>query len=175
MEQVEIKQNWKPLKGYEGIYDISDYGLIYSHPRKGTKGGYSYGKPNKENYLTMVFSKDGIETSQNIHIAVWETFVGEIPKGYDVHHINHNRQDNRLENLELIEHKEHSIIHISDLKKALSKPILQFTLDGEFVAEYPSAMEAQRQTGFKNSYINKCLRGKLDKAYGYIWKYKGEE
>lgn len=171
MEQVEIKRNWKPLKGYEGIYDISDYGLIYSHPRKGTKGGYSYGKPNKENYLTMVFSKNGIETRKRINILVYETFVGEVPNGYEIHHINHNRQDNRLENLCALLSSEHSKEHIEEK----SKKVLQYTLDGKFIDEYISTREAERKTKIPNQHIGQCCLGKRKTAGGYVWKYKGEE
>lgn len=54
----------------------------------------------------------------------------------------------------------------------LSKPVLQFTLEGEFVAEYPSTMEIQRKLGFRNSSISNCCCGRAKTAYKYIWKYK---
>lgn len=56
--------------------------------------------------------------------------------------------------------------------KSNSKPILQYTLDGEFVKEWDSAYEIQRQTGFWNQNINGCCRGKFKTAYKYIWRYK---
>lgn len=54
----------------------------------------------------------------------------------------------------------------------LSKPVLQFTPEGEFVAEYPSTMEIQRLFGYTNTCISKCCLGKRKTAYKYIWKYK---
>lgn len=53
-----------------------------------------------------------------------------------------------------------------------SKPVLQFTKQGEFLAEFPSASEVERQLGFSQSYISKCCLGKLKSANGFVWKYK---
>lgn len=50
--------------------------------------------------------------------------------------------------------------------------VLQFSKDGEFIAEYPSIREASRQTGCDNSSIIKCCKGKLKSSGGFIWKYK---
>ena len=55
---------------------------------------------------------------------------------------------------------------------ANTKPILQFSKDGEFIAEYPSIMEASRQTGCNNSHICQCCKGNRKSASGFIWKYK---
>lgn len=167
MEQLEIKRNWKPLKGYEGIYDISDYGLIYSHPRKCAKGKYTYGGKHPKGYLVFHLPNN---KNKYIHILVYETFVGEVPNGYDVHHINHNRQDNRIENLELIEHKEHSIFH-----NKTEKHILQYTLNGEFLCEYSSTREAAQKTNSNYCHIINVCNGKRKTHNGFKWKYKGEE
>lgn len=175
-----MKEEWKPIKGYEGLYELRNDGLIHCLPRKYTKDRYTFGNCNNGGYLQYVLSYKQKKVNKKIHILVYETFVGPVPKGYDVHHKNHNRQDNRVENLELIEKIDHCKNHYKEkqgkmtegTKKVLSKPIVQYTLDGEFVAEYPSAMEAERQTGMFNSYINACLRGRKEKAYNFVWKYK---
>ena len=52
-----------------------------------------------------------------------------------------------------------------------SKPVLQFSKDGEFIAEYPSIMEASRQTGCYQGNICRCCMGKYKSAGGYLWKY----
>ena len=53
----------------------------------------------------------------------------------------------------------------------LSKPIAQFTLDGELIKTYPSAHEAERQTGIRQCNISECCRGKRKTANGYMWKF----
>lgn len=55
--------------------------------------------------------------------------------------------------------------------KTKSKPVLQFTLDGEFIKTYPSAKEAERQTGINRTSISYCCNGKLKTAGGFIWKF----
>ena len=51
------------------------------------------------------------------------------------------------------------------------KPILQFSKDGEFIAEYPSIIEASRQTGCNSGNICSCCMGKYKSAGGYLWRY----
>lgn len=170
-------REWRPIKGYEGLYDLRDDGLIYVYPRIGTKGGFTFGtNGGKKGYLQLAAYKNKKRTLKQVHCWVYETFVGPIPKGYDVHHKNHIRTDNRVENLELIEHNEHSFKHkeerLEAAKEVLSKPVLQYTLDNEFIAEYQSISEASRQIGLSNGSINRCLKGKQKTAGGSIWKYK---
>ena len=52
-----------------------------------------------------------------------------------------------------------------------SKKVLQFTLNGEFIREWPSTAECGRN-GFDSSYVAACCRGEYKSAYGYIWRYK---
>ena len=49
--------------------------------------------------------------------------------------------------------------------------ILQYSKDGEFIAEYPSTKEAERQTGCYQTHICKCCKGKLKSTGGFIWQY----
>lgn len=189
-----MKEVWKDIECFEGYYKISSRGQLYSFPRKGTKGGYSYGIKNDKGYLCARLIKEGKQVDKKMHILVYETFVGSIPEGYDVHHINHNKQDNRVENLELILHSKHSEMHFEEKKEKVingtvnsrSKPVLQYTIDGEFVAEYKSATEAQRQTGICQSDISACCRNKSEigkdgykfthrTAGGYVWKFKNND
>ena len=69
--------------------------------------------------------------------------------------------------------EEHRIKMIETLKNGkCSKSVLQYDLNGNFISEFPSTREIQRQFGFVNQSISACCLGKLKQAYGYIWKYK---
>lgn len=57
-------------------------------------------------------------------------------------------------------------------KCPLSKPVLQFDKQGNFIAEYAALIEAQRQTGIPASNIRKHIAGERKQAGGYVWKYK---
>lgn len=56
-----------------------------------------------------------------------------------------------------------------------TKAIIQYTKDGEFVKEWISAAEVQRETGFQSRAIVHCLKGRYKTSCGYIWRYKNEE
>ena len=64
------------------------------------------------------------------------------------------------------------IKHSEEWKKILSKPVLQFSLAGEFLNEYPSIKEAAVKTGIIKQNISSNLTGKYKTAGGFIWKYK---
>ena len=66
--------------------------------------------------------------------------------------------------------------HSEEYRKKISQSmgvngILQFSKDGDFIAEYSSTHEAERQTGCNQSNICKCCKGKRKSTGGYIWKY----
>lgn len=163
-------REWKTIKDFEGYYDLRSDGLLYCHPRKRTKGGYTYGN-NVSGYLMKTLSKGKLKLSISLHRLVYETFVGPIPEGYDVHHINHVKIDNRVENLCLVESKKHRKAHTEESVIVKSKPVAQYTKNGEFVSNYPSGAEAERQTGICNSHILECCNGKRKSAGGYLWMF----
>ena len=74
-------------------------------------------------------------------------------------------------------YSSHSCKHSEETKKKISqskgvKAVLQFSKEGEFIAEYPSIKEASRQTGCYQSHICACCKGERKSAGGFIWKYK---
>lgn len=172
---------WRDIKGYEGLYQVSNYGRVKSldHYIK-SKGGKRLvkGKILKpdldKGYLRVTLSKDGVIKHIMVHRLVAEAFIPN-PHNYPtVDHINRIKTDNRKENLRWApwelqaENKDKEKII-----KSLSKPVEQYTLDGVFVAVYPSMQEAFRQTGIPESSISSCCRGLygFKTAGGYIWKY----
>lgn len=64
--------------------------------------------------------------------------------------------------------------HLMSNRKDQSKPVLQFTMDGTFVAEYPSLSEAERQTGVSQGSISRCCNGHphYSHAGSFVWKWK---
>lgn len=179
-----MQEIWKDIEGYEGLYRISNLGRVYSYPRYHTKGGYTFGK-KCNGYLEFFLcrSKDD-HIRRYMHILVWEVFNGPIPKGYVVHHKDHNRHNNCIDNLELLTDSEHKKRHSTEdyeskkekmlrhSVKSHLRPIVQYTLEGEFVAEYTSIKEAASKNKINQSNISKACIGINKTAGGFIWKYK---
>ncbi len=95
---------WKDIPGYEGAYEISDAGTIRrSSGSSGTyKGRVLHPGLTVWGYRQAHLSLDGKVTPHSVHSLVMLTFVGPRPEGYEINHINGDKQDNRIENLQYV-------------------------------------------------------------------------
>ena len=179
----EVIEIWKDIKGFEGIYQASNLGRVKSLSRfKKGKNGSSVTvkerilkpKINSCGYFQVGLFKNSIGKFYMVHRLVFETFNGSIPEGLQVNHINEIKSDNRLSNLNLMTPKENTNFGtgIERRAKKLSKVVLQFTLEGILIKEYPSTKQVERETGFLQQNISNCCNGKQKTAYNYIWRYK---
>ena len=75
--------------------------------------GYKFKKNLRDNYYLS--STNIGNRRKRLHIYIWEKYNGEIPKGYDIHHIDHNKDNNEINNLKMILKREHSILHSKEL------------------------------------------------------------
>ena len=110
-----------------------------------------------------------------IHRLVYELFSGDTDKLTEKDYIDHldtDPQNNNLRNLKRVNQKENMNNHITVNK--LSKPVLKYSLNGEFLEEFPSLTKACESIGLdrENNCIRLCCEGKLSKSHGYVWKFK---
>ena len=166
---------WKDIPGYEGLYRVSNMGQVLGLRRNRVL------KPQvrQHGYLSVWLYKDGFKPKQvSVHRLVASAFCPK-PYGYDeVNHINEDKTDNRAANLEWCDHKMNAHYGTAIERRVekqvngkCSKQVRQLTLTGDFVAEFPSLAEAQRQLGFAAGNILRCIQGKYSHAYGYLWQY----
>lgn len=97
-----MKEIWKPITGYENLYEISNLGRIKSFPIKGWHRDTKILNPEKQKkgYLRVGLHKDKKKTRVLVHLLVAKTFI-EKPNGKtQINHINGIKDDNRIENLE---------------------------------------------------------------------------
>lgn len=122
---------------------------------------------------------------RGLHQYIWMCANGcEMPEGFDVHHIDGNKLNNNIYNLELIESFKHrsehkkgivlSEVHRKKISEANSKQVAQYTLDGELVKVWCSTAECGRN-GFSQQHISACCRGERKTHKGFIWRYYNEE
>lgn len=100
-------REWLPVKGYEGLYDVSSDGMIRSlHARCSHHGTYLLiGQTKNRGYLQVIL-RDGGARCVGVHRLVASAFIGEPLPGQHVRHLDGNKQNNRLENLAVGSAKE---------------------------------------------------------------------
>ena len=156
----------KPIKGFED-YAITENGEVYSY--KSSK--WLKLRKHRDGYLVVHLRKDGKMYYKLVHRLVCETFIGEIPKGYEIDHIDTNRLNNNINNLRIVTRKENANNPLTLAKKignknaignkANSKPIIIDNI------EYNSGSEAARQLNIPKQTISYRLKSKNFPNYYY--------
>lgn len=192
---VRVAEEWRDIRGYEGKYQVSNLGKVKNLKTKNIlKGNYTRG------YRYVVLCKNGSQSSPKVHRLVAETFV-ENPCGFEcINHVDGDKANNHIDNLEWCTHS-HNTLHSYELglqekqfgsknhmyKKrgklnAKSKPVIMKSLEGENLKRFESvelAVSWLKQRGHpkaRSSSISQCARGiKYKKAYGYKWEYEGSD
>lgn len=182
---------WKDIAGYEGLYQVSNWGRVRSF---GNGKNYKYGRilkqsKNGSGYLFVCLCKNGKKKNYTIHRLVSETFIPNPDNLPQVNHKDENKNNNFCGtpendftdgNLEWCTPSYNSNYGTRNKRASekktngkMSKSVIQYTLDGEFVKEWVSLHECSRN-GFHHQNIIRCCRGKYKQYKGYIWKYKKE-
>lgn len=170
-------EQWKNIKGYDGKYQVSDLGRVRS-----LKNGNSHILKTllvANGYLQVALCKNGNIKRHLVHRLVADAFIPNPNNLPQVNHKDENKGNNVKTNLEWCTPKynmNYGTARTRTIKAQRnhpnkSKPVYQYTLNGTFVKSYPSTMEVERQTGYGNSKISDCCRGRYKKAYGFIWSY----
>lgn len=176
-----IGEIWRPVKGYEGLYEVSNKGRVRS--LHGGRIRILKPNPNKKGYMRINLFKggNGKHKMYEVHRLVAIAFL---PNPFNLPCINHkdeNTSNNCVENLEWCTKKYNSRygtvrqrIGEKNRNGALSKKVYQYSQTGELIAIFPSINEVKRQTGYADSNICNCCNGKRKNglAYGYVWRYE---
>lgn len=195
-----MKEIWKPIPNYEGMYEASDMGRIRSVSRivkrnggtnKTLSGRVLVTSTQGNGYKCVTLSQNGCVRTYRVHRLVAITFIPN-PKGLpEVNHINENKADNSVSNLEWITHigniKHGTQIERShkhrDCKGAnngmfgrkgklspVSKRVAQITPQVKVIAEYDSLREAAKSIGRTPNSITNAIIGRTSHCCGYQWK-----
>lgn len=194
-----MKEIWRDIEGYEGRYQVSNFGRVKSLDRK-RWNGFTFanlkGKILKlrlhrnKGYLNVILY-DGHRNGKTVEIQrlVAQAFIPNPDKLPCVNHKDENPQNNMVSNLEWCtysynnnygnhnlkmsitrQQEKYKIISIKNGQK-VSKAVEQLDLNGQQLHVYPSQSEAARKTGSTQDGISDCCRGKRKSHNGYLWRY----
>ena len=177
-----MKEVWKDLKGFEGKFKISSTGIILNKNNNAkvktriSKDGYVYVSLyyNKKSYI------------KTLHGLVAKTFINKDDNNnLEVNHIDGNKLNNNIDNLEWITHKD-NIKHAWNNKlfepvreasrrygkdNPFAKSVIQYDLNMNKIKEYSCIAEAVRKTKINKTSIGKCCNNRQKTAGGYVWRF----
>lgn len=163
------KPIWKDIPGYEGIYQVNQFGQVRSLNYNHT-GQKKRLKPRKtRGYLRVALCKNGKVKNYRIHRLVAEAFLPNPNNLPCINHIDENKENNCLSNLEWCSY-EYNINYGTRNEKAgesQSKKIMCVET-GEI---FKGTREASRRTGIAQSNISQSCNGKRKTAGGYHWGF----
>lgn len=111
-----------------------------------------------EGYNTSAYSSHSCNHTEESKKKISESKIGEKSPMFGKHHSE--------------ESKKHISESMTGNHNSPTKPVLQYSKTGEFIAEYQSIREAERQTGCKSESVCRCCKGNHKSAGGFIWQYK---
>lgn len=168
------KEIWKNIIGYEGLYQISNYGRVKS---------IRFGKEIirtaslRAGYLALVFSVNGIRETFSIHILVGKHFVKGWKPNLEINHKKGIKTDNRAWMLEWVTRGQNlshkfKVLGIENKGGVSRIKVKQYTQSGKLKNTFESLSEASRNTGIDISQISGCInkKKKYKTGGGYVWK-----
>ena len=165
-------EKWKSIKGYEELYEVSNCGNICTK----TKNKLFKLNKNSRGYIVVTFTKNKIEKSYSVHRLVAEAFIPNPENKPQVNHINGDKTDNRVENLEWCTQSENQIhCFKNNLQKRNNKKVIQYDINNNLIRVWDSLKEAAEQLNINHSKISLVCRGKRKTTGGYIWRYADEK
>lgn len=168
---------WKPVVGYEGFYEVSSRGRIRSLNYQGVPGRVGILKPGKKRngYLQVTLcDMSGGRKYMNIHRLVATAFLLNNESKETVNHIDENKENNCVENLEWATIKENLMHGTAQERqhKKFRKPVIRFKPNSLYgFKRYPSVTSV-KQDGFKQSCVFAVLSGRAKTHSGFCWKYE---
>lgn len=165
-----MQEVWKDVKGYEGLYKISNFGKVKSiannkYLKVNTTGEYAY----------VGLYKNKRKINKKIHRLVAENFIDN-PNGYlYVNHKDENKWNNSVNNLEWCTQKYNCNYKNRNKKMSESKckfKIIQLDLNGKILKIWKNKLELKNNTNYDTHFIGRCCRNECKTAYGYKWEYE---
>lgn len=169
---------WRPVVGWEGLYEVSSHGRVRSLDR--VQVGRGHTKPrlfkgrvlkqflDQTGYMTLGFMIHRKHKFVHVHRLVAEAFIPNPDNLPQINHKDEDKTNNNVENLEWCTNQYNMVYgtRIERMRKSKLKPIEQLTLEGEHVAFYDSI----EKCGFNYSTVYRAARHGTQ-SHGYRWRF----
>jgi len=184
-----MEEIWKDVVGYEGLYQVSNFGNVRSLNWRNTGVIKNlWLKPHNKGYLQVELFKNKTRSCVVVHRIVAEAFIPN-PFGFpQVNHKDEVKTNNRVDNLEWCTRSYNSLYSIKKHPERKpkgvgrrkgcrfkgvnsDKEIVQLTLDDEPIRMWDCSRNIFLETGMSDWSISECCRGNRKTAYGYKWQY----
>lgn len=154
---VERPEKRKEIPGYDGRYEVSDLGRVYS-------GGFAM---SLEQGRYVRLCKCGQPHRLKVAYLVARAFLPNPEGRMHVWHLDGDVRNCRVENLEWRESRQPY-----GGRKSSVKGVVQYDLEGGVVGIYGSVREASKASGIADSLIRRVANGKLEATHGYVFRVK---
>lgn len=178
-------ETWKDILGYEEFYQACTNGDIRSVPRtivfmgaeKRLSSVVLKTRKSRTGYHQVILSKDGNKKMLYVHRIVAQTFIPNINSHPQINHLDENKGNNSVANLEWCTAK-HNMNYGTTMQRVAQtqiitksdKTVYQYDLSGNLLNKYSSYSRAARAIGGSAANISECCRkSKRPTAYGYVW------
>lgn len=174
-----MTEMWKAVNGYDGLYEISSHGRIRRPEHYGPNGHNGMNKYKEKllkpfktstGYWQIGLCKDGRRNNKLIHRLVAEAFIPN-PYNYpEVNHIDEDKSNNRVENLQWSSVR-HNRSHGSRLQRMVNsrKSYIEIYKDNDLIAIFPSQAKAAELIGTNGSAVSNAIKNGTQ-LKGFIWR-----
>lgn len=193
-----MTEEWRDVVGYEGLYQVSNTGKVYSKYRDLLLKQNDNGR----GYMTVELCKKGKHSRVYVHRLVSLMFIPQESGKYQVNHIDENKKNNHYSNLQWVTALENMRygtrqqrttantdfskrqfdyvarnvkVDFSAIARMKWKPVIQYSLSGEVLDEWDSICLIEQTMNFQRQNIIACCKGRRKTAHGYKWAYKEAE
>ena len=179
---------WKDIAGYEGLYQVSNYGRVLSinfgkrSQKLSGKQRVLKASKSSSGYFHVQLYKDKKSSTKLVHVLVASAFLPKPNGDREVNHIDGNKANNYAYNLEWVTKSENArhasmlglrkppMEGIRGANNPNSIPIAQYDLTGNLLKVWPSHKDAADYYGCDRSSIAACTRGNKKTCMGFMWK-----